>query len=257
MQRLLISLTFAVLLASIIASAQTIIPGGYVSGSWEPSGSPYLIQGTIYLDENQILAIEPGVHVIFQGYYKFNIEGMLQAIGTESDSITFTAADTSEGWHGLRFYDLNSQPDSSRLVYCVLEYGRASGVGNSKYGGAVYATNSDLLRLSHCTFSNNSTGDVFGHHGPEGAEPGGNGGTGESVISGHGGAVYLNDSSLLITNCVFKDNRTGNATGGNGGDGQYESIFIPWQGAAGGDGGDGGNGTSGSGGAIYIHAGSP
>ncbi len=92
---------------------------GPVSGTWTLSGSPYNVIGQINIPSGQELIIEPGVQVMFQGWYKFLIYGRLQAVGTEADSITFTAADTSHGWHGLRFYDINTQPDSScpgRLV---------------------------------------------------------------------------------------------------------------------------------------------
>ncbi|MFH1734602.1 MAG: hypothetical protein ABIE92_07825, partial [bacterium] len=240
MQRLPIFLTFAVLLASIIASAQTIIPGGPVSGLWTQSGSPYLIEGEITLPSNNTLTIDPGVDVIFQGTYKFIVRGILQAIGTETDSITFTTFYTYIGWRGLRFYNLNSQPDSSRLVYCVLEYGWTRGEGDDKNGGVLFATSSDKLSITHCSFRQNHTGDIISTTG------------GCSAYSGHGGAIYLNFSDVLIANCTFHENRTGNAVGAEGNRGQNAIGSTPAT-----MGGPGGAGVSGSGGTIYSINSSP
>ena len=55
---------FALLVFDLIAittiNAQTTIPGGYVSGTWKASSSPYLIQGNITIHADSVLAIEPG-----------------------------------------------------------------------------------------------------------------------------------------------------------------------------------------------------
>jgi hypothetical protein len=230
---------FILTVATMTASAETIIPEGNVSGTWTASGSPYLVEGEITIANGALLTVEPGVDVIFQGHYKFIVNGMLEAVGTENDSICITAADTSDGWHGLRFYDLNLQPDSSRLVYCEITYGRSSSdsaAGDDKNGGAVFCSNSSILRIQYCTIRDNRTGDVEGVTGIPG-------GTGESTVSGHGGAIYCTGSSPFILNNSICYNRTGNATGGNGGDGD--------------PGGTGGSAESGCGGAIYCVEGSP
>ena len=57
-----------VITAILIASAQTTIPGGYVSGTWEESGSPYLIEGEVTVHSDSTLNIEPGVEVNFNGF---------------------------------------------------------------------------------------------------------------------------------------------------------------------------------------------
>ena len=103
-----------VMLTSSILFAQTTIPGGYVSGTWTATGSPYLIQGDITIHTDSTLTIEPDVDVDFQGHYIFIVNGVLQAVGTETDSICFFAADTVIGWKGIveltlykRFCQLN------------------------------------------------------------------------------------------------------------------------------------------------------
>ena len=84
-----------ILLLYCLAFAETHIPGGPVSGNWTLAGSPYLIEGEISIPSGTALLIDPGVEVIFQVHRKFIIEGQLTAVGTESDTILFTAS----GYH--------------------------------------------------------------------------------------------------------------------------------------------------------------
>jgi hypothetical protein len=128
------------------APPPTFIPGGDVSGVWVASGSPYLILGEITVPAVDTLIIEPGVEVNFQGHYKLIVNGVLEAAGTETDSILFTAADTSEGWHGIRFVDASN---NSYLSYSIIEHGHTSG-----NGGGIYCYNSNLT-ISYCTITAN------------------------------------------------------------------------------------------------------
>jgi hypothetical protein len=122
-------------------NSQTIIQSGDVYGDWFQDGSPYLIAGDIHLPSNQRLRIWPGVQVIFQGPYGFEIEGKLDATGTQTDSITFTINDTTGfsqnnymGWNGLSFLGLNySFSDSSVMAYCNIEYSRFNGMTCMSY----------------------------------------------------------------------------------------------------------------------------
>ena len=62
---------------AVTVHAETIIPGGAVSGTWTQTGSPYLIEGDIAIDNSSTLTIGPGVDVIFQGYFRLLCEGQL------------------------------------------------------------------------------------------------------------------------------------------------------------------------------------
>jgi len=134
------------------------IKTGNVSGTWSKKSSPYLIKGEITIPDGETLTIEPGVEVIFEGHYKFNVQGRILAIGTEKDTVTFTAKEKETGWHGIRFENIPASNDSSKIIYCKLEYGKAnSGIQvNDRLGGAICAT-IDKLRISHCLFRNNMT----------------------------------------------------------------------------------------------------
>ncbi len=52
------------------------------------------------------------------GHYKFNVQGRLWAIGTQQDSIRFTAENTETGWYGIRFESTPITNDTSRIVIC-------------------------------------------------------------------------------------------------------------------------------------------
>jgi len=126
-----------------VAGADTIIPGGNVSGTWAASGSPFLIQGEITVPSGQTLNIEPGVQVIFQGHYKLTVSSnaILSAIGTQEDSISFSAQ-TADGWGGIRLLDSS---DRSSFAYCVIQNGRAQGPNfPDYYGGGIYAHQTNL-----------------------------------------------------------------------------------------------------------------
>jgi len=166
------------------AGADTIIPAGNVSGTWAAAGSPFLIMGEITVPTGQTLNIQPGVQVIFQGHYKLIVNGWLEAIGTEQDSILFTAADTSVGWWGIRFIDA---PDSSRLTYCVIKSGKASGIVPDHFGGGVYCHDSNP-EISYSMICNN-------------------------WAFWAGGGVFCDNSSPLIKNCIFLANSSNEGGG--------------------------------------------
>jgi len=175
-----------VTLITLPSSAQTVIPAGPVSGTWTLEGSPYLIEGEITIEENTTLVIDPGVVVNFQGYYKLAVNGWLLAEGTEDNSITFTAADANEGWHGIRFTDA---PDSSLLIYCTVEYGCAADTDSVDWGGGIHITNSNPV-IRYCLLRENT-----------------------AVI---GGAICCLNSNPTIDKCLIAEN-TATGVGAVGG----------------------------------------
>lgn len=178
------------LFVPLVVLAQTNIPAGPVSGTWNLAGSPYMVNGEIQIQAGNQLVIDPGVSVIFTGHYKFIINGRLLAIGGVGPGyITFTAQNAAAGWHGLRFIDtyVNGQ-DSSKVVYCVFHYGRATGTGSNYQGGAIYADNSSDLLIDNSILEYNSATT--------------------------GGAIYLEDSDIVISNSIIQDNAASGAGGG-------------------------------------------
>ncbi|MBN1597538.1 MAG: right-handed parallel beta-helix repeat-containing protein [Bacteroidales bacterium] len=137
-------------LHSVNFYAQTDIPAGDVYGTWSKLYSPYHINGDITIPNDSTLIIEHGVRVEFTGLYELDVQGTLLAEGLINDSIVFTVSDTTgyynnthTGWKGIQFLNTPATNDSSKLVYCLLEYGKsvASTGSNSdpdKVGGALY-----------------------------------------------------------------------------------------------------------------------
>ncbi|MBC8525420.1 MAG: right-handed parallel beta-helix repeat-containing protein [Candidatus Cloacimonetes bacterium] len=154
---LLVFLTFLSL------SSQTNVPEGDVYGTWTQEGSPYLIQGEINIPNNETLTIDPGVLVEFQDYYKLNVQGQILAIGTENDSIYFTVDDTTGfsdfttmdgGWHGIRFNETPAENDSSKIIFCNIQYGKAQGGSYNQDGAAFYIRNFSKVLVSNCLVKN-------------------------------------------------------------------------------------------------------
>jgi parallel beta-helix repeat protein len=178
-----VTLTFALFALSVI-SAETVIPGGNVTGTWYKANSPYNITGNITIPVNNSLIIEPGVQVNFQGLYSLTVNGLLEAVGTETDSIHFFPADIGVSWWGILF---ENAPDSSHLAYCTVRY---TGTFIFGYGG-IRCINSNPV-ITHCRISNNYI----------------------RTASTYAGAIALNNSNAKISWCNISNNYSGNYGGG-------------------------------------------
>ncbi|MCK5453215.1 MAG: right-handed parallel beta-helix repeat-containing protein, partial [Calditrichia bacterium] len=116
MKIIIINITLLCLIGFL--RAQTIIPGGTISGdTWVKAGSPYIIQNDVTIED---LIIHPGVSVEFTGNHKFDINANLQASGLYSDSIYFKPyVSNSVGWEGIKFK--NGSSPNNVLRYCRIE----------------------------------------------------------------------------------------------------------------------------------------
>lgn len=201
--KIIISLCFISLIGTCFS--QTTISGGLVSGTWTQANSPYFIQGAIMIANATTLTIEAGVHVEFQGSYKLLVLGQLIAIGTNSDSIFFTASDTATGWLGIRFDNTTSSNDSSKFYYCSIQYGKASGFTTENKGGGFYFYNFSKAIISNSTIAYCNS-------------------------NGAGGGIYCENSSPIICNNSISHNTSSltgiGGPGGGGGIAAYNSNSI-------------------------------
>ncbi len=144
------------LLVALTSTAfATEIPPGPVTGNWYATGNPYNINGNIYVPSNSSLVIHEGVQIYFQGLFSLRVDtnSVLQAGGTETDSILFTAQNQAVGW-GLRFIYAS---DESLIKYCRLQYGHAVGSGSPGYGGAIYCQNSNIEIAYNTIYDNHAS----------------------------------------------------------------------------------------------------
>jgi predicted outer membrane repeat protein len=201
-----------VLIFPVTAFSDTVVSGDQ-SGVWTPGGSPYLVTGEIVVPAGLSLTIEPGVEVNFQGHYKFTVNGYLQALGTEADSIYFTTDDQTTGWGGLRI----DSDDVCALSFCRIEFGKTSGSYPDIHGGGLALLSSDAV-VANCVFADN---DATGSdNGMGGAVYAYNTGSPSEALTtftdclfirnhayGEGGAIkFTGDLNTEITGCEFLEN---------------------------------------------------
>ncbi|MCU0360056.1 MAG: right-handed parallel beta-helix repeat-containing protein [Bacteroidia bacterium] len=141
---------------SLVLQSQTNISGN-LSGTLTLANSPYLVQGHLMIQPNNTLVIQPGVVLEFQNHFKLNVQGVLRAKGTASDSIIFkmNPSQASLGWWGIRFEMTPSSQDSSILEYCKISGGRATGSGDDRNGGGLFIKGFSKVRMSHCSLFDN------------------------------------------------------------------------------------------------------
>jgi hypothetical protein len=178
------SIACILLLIALSAQSQTYIPAGYVSGTWTSAQSPYHVQGNIEIHYDSTLVIQPGVDVLFDGSFKLTVHGLLNASGTEADSILFTALDTVTGWQGIEFVQINEDLGFSNVKYCTLTHGRKP----SGYGGAIYVYQAENVLISNCLIMKN--------------------------YANSGGGIYINDGWINIENSIITQNRAIDLAGG-------------------------------------------
>ncbi|MFH1006910.1 MAG: right-handed parallel beta-helix repeat-containing protein [Candidatus Latescibacterota bacterium] len=164
---------------------------GNLSGTLS-SGDVCIVTGDITVRSGDTLIIEPGVTVKFDGFYAFEINGLLKAVGTETDSILFTSNQPTpqpRDWTWIRFN--GSADDSSRVAYCRIEYAQS---GIYCYFSSPTITNN--------TITGNNTGISCSSSSPT---------ITDNTIAANGGyGIFCNSSSPTLTDNTI----TGNGVGG-------------------------------------------
>lgn len=193
-----------ILIFSLNLFGETIIEAGEVSGLWTANSAPYLINGDIYILDDNFLIIEGGVEIIFSANYGLSVHGQLVSEGTVVDSIFWTVSDTTGfsdlsveagGWGGISFDFFANQSEGSVISYNRFEYGKKIGDSEQEVTGGAICVDS----CSNLVVTNSHITDC---------------------IAAHGGAIGCrNESSPEITNNIFEKccvYRQGNINGCGG-----------------------------------------
>ncbi|MEJ2703829.1 MAG: C10 family peptidase [Sedimentisphaerales bacterium] len=172
-----------VMLTGVAIDGGTQVEAGEVSGTWTAAESPYYVHGDIRVATDGELVIEPGVRIVFVGPHSLTVgpDARLSAQATATEPIEFTAANKQTGWKGLRFLDSG---DDDLLSYCSITlskkgYESSTQVTSDMRGGAIYCDTS-VPTITYCRITNN-IGDVAG-------------------------AIYAQDSDLVISNTLIANN---------------------------------------------------
>jgi len=198
-----------VLLACLSRSqADTQVCGTIVDGHWTLAGSPYRVTCDTYVVS---LNIDPGVWVLFQSNYVFEVDGVLTAVATAAQPICFTQTNGASGWRGINF---NYSSPGSQLVYCTVSNSASWGIRSVGIG---------LPAIQNCTIANNSYGGIlaFDVSGMDLVLQSCTVVNNGSSSSGSTGGVYANmvGGDVVLQSCTV----VGNSASGSGG-GVYADL---------------------------------
>ncbi len=163
------------------------------------------------------LSLTPGVTVNFAGFKSLTVHGKLLAVGNETDSVIFTSDDLEYGWQGIRFDNTPETNDTSRIMFCRFNNGRAFADAPLNKGGAIYFSHFSKAVISHSLIENCGSllqgGAIFCEYSSPVIS--------HNVIArnvgnaGGGGICFINNSSPVIShNTIF--NNISNLNGGGG-----------------------------------------
>jgi parallel beta-helix repeat protein len=136
-----------------VQAPPTYIAGTVYDGSggpWTTANSPYIVVENVTVPQGELLTIEPGVVVKFDGFYNIFVEGTLNATGTSSNRITFTSNKSNPStldWEGIQIYIAGK----AYLGFSDISY---SGLGVR----AIYSSNNIIFNN---TFSNNYVSGIY------------------------------------------------------------------------------------------------
>lgn len=99
------------------ASAFTTVCGD-VSGTWDVSGSPYLVECDVNIQAGQVLIIDPDVTVMLYDNTSINVYGQMIATGTKSQHITFQAVASDRKWNRIYISPSSATPPVNQFNYC-------------------------------------------------------------------------------------------------------------------------------------------
>ena len=198
-------------LLPILLSAQTLITGGNVSGVWDSTGSPYLVEGDICVPSGSTFVIEAGCTLKFLGYYELRVDSgaTFKIKGTADAPVVVTANDS---FRGIKL----NYVSACTLEHMELSRGRRgitiensevviknSEIDSCKYclGSGIWADRSDV-EIDSCNFYDNIAHTAYYGVGW------GCYGEGWYGLVACGGAAYFVNSGVTIIDSKFIRNKS-------------------------------------------------
>ena len=207
----------------------------------------------IIIDNGVTLTLLPGTQVAFSASAGIVVNGRLLAVGTATDSIRFTASNTATGWDGIIFDWTPASNDTSKIIYCVLSFGKTTNTAyHSSDGGVIHISHVNKFLITNCRFHHNHADDVagaiyitncggairnniFAYNSSDGA-----GGiclaASTTIITDnhfyhnsvgfYGGGMIISGCTQYITNCTFSGNTAGLSGGAVMMDSQASVTFT-------------------------------
>lgn len=223
------------------AAATSMSVSGFISSNQTWNVDTVKVTGDTYINSGYKVIIAPGTRVEFQGFWKIEVYGSMEAIGNVTDTIVFTYFDTTGfkndfqlgAWRGLIFDYNTAANDSTIMDYCTVEYCKRGSQSNTI--ATIRVGNNNRVRISHCEIRNNNfyaqTGGIFCIAGSPlildnhiHDNVGGYGGginvclNSNPLIRGNvidhnyveyaGGGIYVQESSPMIMNNIICNNTT-------------------------------------------------
>jgi hypothetical protein len=131
--------------------ATTLVSGALDSDTvWSLQGSPYEVTGTVTVQPEVNLTIEPGVEVRFRQWQGLIIRGRLLATGSPASPVLFTGTSAQPGWwSGIWISGTAQAPlDGTLLDHVVIEYGGYSRGSNLRVQYATATIRNSAIRYS-------------------------------------------------------------------------------------------------------------
>ena len=141
-----------------LCEAQTVITGPNITTStWGPSGNPYVIASDCTVVSGNTLTIQPGTVVWMGSGVSLTGNGMISAVGTSAQHITFQAPVSSQFWNTII---VNNTTGTNQFTYCDFQNATNAldfrGAGNNV---AAYCTFSNIVNAG-IVFRDNSISAV-------------------------------------------------------------------------------------------------
>ncbi len=152
----------------LTASATSMTVSGFITSNQTWSVDTVKVTGDTYVNSGFKVIIAPGTRIEFQGFWKLEVYGSMEAIGNVTDTIVFSYFDTTGfkndfqlgAWRGLIFDYNTTANDSTIMDYCIVEYCKRGPQTNTI--ATIRIGNNSRVRISHCEIRNNNFWGVTG-----------------------------------------------------------------------------------------------